>query len=363
MHIVFFIGRMVRGGAERVIYILANNYAKKGWDVDIALLLKNEVDYNQFPLDKSIRIIDLSESDSSYIRNAFKWIKSIRAYVNHTKPNCIVSFVGRINALVLTSTIGLHVPVIVSERNDPRHDGRGRIMQAYCSLIYQRAAAVIFQTEYEKSCFSNSLNKKSYVIPNPVSVSNVGGIKPNPFEISTAGRLEPQKNHKMLIDAISIVKETHPAVRCEIYGEGSLQYELEERIKQLGLENHVHLPGTKTDINMLVSRSSIFVMTSNYEGLSNALIEAMMLGKACITTDYCGSTELIHDNENGLIVHRGEARELADKIIKLFEDGDLRSKLSINAKKTAEKYNSKTVLKDWERTITQAIGESKEFAD
>ena len=106
MKISFFIGSMVSGGAERVISLLANEYAKNGWDVEIALMLKNEVNQKQFALDDRIKIVDLSTKEGSYKKNALRWVRMVRSYIKKEKPDCIVSFIGRINALVLTTAIG-----------------------------------------------------------------------------------------------------------------------------------------------------------------------------------------------------------------------------------------------------------------
>ncbi len=358
MHVVFFIGNMVSGGAERVIQLLSNHFVQEGWDVDIALLLGNKVNYEQFPLDKRITIIDLSEKDSSYRKNAHKWLRSIRNYAISQKPDCIVSFVGRINALVLTATIGLRIPVLVSERNDPKHDGRSKAMQYYCNSIYRRASAIVFQTRYEQSCFSKKLYKKSHVIPNPVSVADVSNITEEPLTISTASRLVQQKNHSMLIDAMREVADKMPDARCYIYGDGELRDSLEQKIKELKLEGNVILPGNKTNIHPHIAQSSIFVMTSEFEGLSNALIEAMMLGKACIVTDYPGVDEVIINGKNGIIVSRGDSRELADKILELFENSKKRKLLASCAKENSVKYEIVNVISEWKTTIENCCHES-----
>lgn len=352
MRITFFIGSLVSGGAERVISLLANQYRELGWEVDIALLLKNEVNRKQFPLEKSIRIIDLSIEGNSYWKRTVGWIRSVRNYLKETKPACVVSFIGRINALVLTASIGLGIPTLVSERNDPRQDGRGKVMLTYCNLIYRLADAIVFQTEYERSCFSRALKKRSCIIPNPVSVINCNDIEENRFEISTAGRLVPQKNHALLIDSIFLVKDRIPNIRCEIYGDGPLKQDLENRIKSLHLEKYVHLCGNKTDVNRWIAKSCIFVMTSDFEGLSNALIEAMMLGKACITTDYPGASEVIHNGANGVIIPMENSKSvLADKICNIIEDDILRKKLSGKAEEDARRYSLETVTKKWIDTI------------
>lgn len=351
MKISFFIGSMVSGGAERVISLLANEYAKNGWDVEIALMLKNEVNQKQFALDDRIKIVDLSTKEGSYKKNALRWVRMVRSYIKKEKPDCIVSFIGRINALVLTAAIGFDTPILVSERNDPRHDGRGKLMQWYCNQVYSRAAAIVYQTKYERKCFDRKLDKKSYVIPNPVEVVSDLKIKENDYEISTAGRLVEQKNHALLIDAIALVKKKYPEVKCNIYGEGSLRKRLEDQVQALGLNDSVFLPGNKTDINKWVARSSIFVMSSNYEGLSNALIEAMMQGKACISTSYPGADELINNGKNGLIVPCNDAQALANAIIDLFDKKELRQKLASNAAINSMKYQKDNVLKEWKKVI------------
>ena len=151
MKISFFIGAMGHGGAERVISILANDYCTRGWDVDIVLLLKNEIEHD---LDQSIKIVNLTGKNTNYFKNAIFWLRGIRHYLKSNRPDRIVSFVGRINALVLTAAIGLGLPIVVSERNDPKNDGRGAMMQWYCNRIYCKAKAIVYQNAHEKSCFN-----------------------------------------------------------------------------------------------------------------------------------------------------------------------------------------------------------------
>ena len=207
--ISFFIGSMHGGGAERVISIIANHYCQMGWNVDIALLFDKDIGYD---LDARINIIDLAQAQGSYYKRLPKWLLGIRRYVKKTKPDRIVSFVGRINVLVLTACLGLKVPIIVSERNDPKHDGRSNLMLKICNWSYKRAKAVVYQTKYEQSCFSNKLNN-GVVIANPVTIAVEPEKTTRPFEIVTAGRLLPQKNQALLIDAVAQIKERYPAVK------------------------------------------------------------------------------------------------------------------------------------------------------
>lgn len=348
MRISFFIGSMIRGGAERVISLLANHYCRLGWEVDIVLLLVNQVEYD---LDDRIRIVDMTLKGSSYAKKAIGWFRSIRAYLKERSPDRVVSFIARINALVLTAALGLKMNTVVSERNDPKRDGRGRVMQAYCNLIYRTAASVVYQTAYEKACFSRSLENKGVIIANPVSVTVKKQTTNGVFQIVTAGRLAEQKNHVMLVRAVAAVQAKGRQVVCNIYGEGPYRKQIEDAIRECGMQNIVTLQGNVKDIHRRLSTASLFVMTSNYEGLSNALIEAMMMGLPCITTDYDGANELIRDGENGLIVARNDPEGLAHAILRVMEEDGLAARLGNNAEQSAETYKSETVLAQWEKVI------------
>lgn len=348
MKIVFFIGSMGRGGAERVISILANHYAQKNWQVEIVLLLVNKVSYD---LDKRIKIVDLSKK-GSYFKNLFYWIFNIRKYINKEKPDRIVSFIGRINYLVLTATIGTNVPIVVSERNDPKHDGRGRFLQSYGNLCYKLANAIIFQTNYEKLCFNKSLYGKSFIIANPVEIScSPRNTFSKKLELVTAGRLEKQKNQKLLIKAFDIVSKKFPSLELKIYGEGSLKNDLQSLIESYNLSDKVKLCGNVSDLHKRISESTVFILTSEYEGLSNALIEAMMLGLPCITTDYSGADEIIINGQSGLIVPRNNIETLCQIIERVLLDRELRTKLSKNALKESQIYKKEIIIKKWEKVI------------
>lgn len=353
--LTFFIGSMGKGGAERVISILANHFARSGWSVDIVMLLNRNVQYELY---KTINLIDLTGKHTSYVKNTFDWVVGIRKYLKRTNPTCVISFVARINALVLSSSIGLNIPVIVSERNDPRNDGRSKLMQYYCDHAYRRANAVVFQTKYECECFSASVQKQAYIIKNPVSVQcyrTIDGPKTNRIKIVNVGRLAEQKNQKMLIDAIAVLVRDYPDMKCEIYGEGPLRRQLENQIINLNLQNIVFLKGNVNDLHEKISDASIFVMTSNYEGLSNACIEAMMIGLPCITTQYAGSEELISDRVNGLTVQCNNLQELVEAIRAVLRNPNLAKKLGKAAKESVTSYQTTVVLKEWDKLINLVI--------
>ncbi len=351
MKISFFIGHMGQGGAERVISLLANDYARRGWDTQIAMLLKDDVEQK---LDANVQLVNLNGPSDSYMKNAFFWLKAIRGYLKREKPDCVVSFIGRINALVLTAAFGAGVPIIVSERNDPRHDGRGKGMLQFCNAIYHTAKTVVFQTKTEEECFDAAVCRRGVIIPNPVSIEGVTRKEGSGFTVVTAGRLAVQKNHKMLMDAMALLRRELPEARCVIYGEGELRQELDAYLEQTQLSPTVSLPGHALDIHEKIASASVFVLTSEYEGLPNALIEAMMLGIPCITTDYPGSSEVMEDGVTGLIIPRGDAAALARTLCRLAQDPELARTLSENARAEAVKYRTENVIQAWRSVIEGA---------
>lgn len=345
--IAFVIGGMSRGGAERVISILANHYAELGWKVDIVMLLSNKVGYE---LNEKICLIDMTRKTQNKIVGAPHWVLSFRKYVKESNPNIIVSFVARINVVVLLATLGMNKKIVISERNDPSMDGRSRFLDVATKVLYKKARKIIFQTKRAACHFTGEILKNSVIIPNPISVK-YSVQKNTKHKIVSVGRLAPQKNHKMLIEAFARIAHKYPEYQLWIYGEGTSRNELEAKIKKLRLEDKVFLPGNISDIHQKISDAEMFILSSDYEGLSNALLEAMMMGIPCISTTCAGSDEYIKDSYNGLLVPIGDTGKMEAAIARLIEDDDFRHGIGEAGKRSVEKCDSQIVLQKWCETI------------
>lgn len=348
--ISFFIGGMYRGGAERVISILANYYAKSGWDVDVVMLLYDQV---QYELDPRIRVICLSPGSQKRVSGGIYWISKVRGYIRENKPSVIVSFVARINIIVLLSAFGLKQKVLISERNDPANDGRSKAIELLTRALYPAAKRIVFQTQKARSHFGKTIQEKSIVIPNPITIY-AEADKPKQ-KIVAVGRLAEQKNHKMLIRAFSKVLLKHPDFELWIYGDGPLKVQLEELSKELQIGEKVFLPGNVSDIHRQISDAECFVLSSNYEGLSNALLEAMIMGIPCISTACAGSDEYINNGNNGLLIPVNDTEALTNAMLAIIENGELRDRISQNGKKIASKVSTERVINTWEETIKDCM--------
>lgn len=343
--IAFVLGGMGIGGAERVISILSKHYAKKGYQTDILLLLNNKVEYS---LDESTKIIDSSGNTNSRLKRVFYWIKSIREYVKSNKPDVVVSFVARVNILTFFALRNSKVFHVVSERNDPKRDKRGLIVKILTKLLYKKADKVIFQSAKARSYFKRL--KNAVIIPNPVEVSELASAT-NPNKIVNVARLSKQKNQKLLIDAFKEVSISHPSAFLEIYGEGNEEKKILKQIEKLNLTNKVFLKGVEKNIHESIKDSAIFCLTSNYEGLSNAMLEAMMMGIPCVSTNCLGAEDYIEDGKNGYIVSLNDKNSLVARINELLTDTKKREQFSINARKSVDCCRLENVMVLWDSVI------------
>lgn len=346
--LVFVLGGMSNGGAERVVSILANYYAKKGKKIDIITLLSSNCTY---PLESNVRIISLANETKSRKLQIVDWIKGIRKYYKEYRPYRVVSFFAKINIIVLFALYRNLGDIVVSERNDPSKDGRSNIVRLLTNILYPFAKKVVFQTNWAKSCFLEKVQRNSIIVPNPVTEIVIGEKIKKEKVIINVGKLMEQKNQRLVIKAFSLIAAEYPEYKLIIYGEGSEREGLEDLISELGLKGRVELPGWTSEIHKRIAESELFVLSSNYEGFSNALLEAMMIGVPCISTDCAGSNELIENNANGLLVPVNGLSELVSGMRLILNNPALANKLAQQGKRDVQKYGVSNIIIRWESVI------------
>ena len=196
------------------------------------------------------------------------------------------------------------------------------------------------------------------ILPNPVSVE-CERKKKTRKRIVAVGRLALQKNHAMLIRAFRRFRQTHPEYTLSIYGSGgegainpfNQEKPLRRLVAELELQESVFFEGSSTRVHYEIADAEFFVLSSDYEGLSNALLEAMTMGFPCVSTDCEGSTDVIENGVNGLLVPRGDEDALLDAMLTLAEKEEYRESLGRQAKKTAERFKRERVAQEWAETI------------
>ncbi len=340
------------GGAERVICRLASELSKRHH----VYLIYYDNRTNTYHIDPAVHVLPCLNKRISSDYRIVKWlfrkynilrqltmITAIRIKYN---IDSTVSFLRRPNILNVMA-VG-KCRKIVSERNDPScQDERYRKRALF---VNRRADHIVFQTKRVQEMYPDNIRRKSSVIVNPVEVSCMAAsVKAK--KIVTVGRLVEQKNQMMLLKAFMLYHKSHPDYHLYLYGKGELLHELMQVARNYNIGRFVHFEGFKDNIHEVIADAEQFVFSSDYEGLPNALMEAMMMGHACISTACNGPDVLIDNEKNGLLVPVGDAEALSCAMCRLSDDPGLRERLGRAAAVTAQEWKAERIVRLWERIL------------
>ncbi|MCM1264221.1 MAG: glycosyltransferase family 4 protein, partial [Butyrivibrio sp.] len=352
---------LIKGGTERVVVNLAEYLHHRGIDVVIVTQYKLE---NEYVLSTGIpRIyseITETEKKNNRVGDFFARYGKLRKIWKSQKPDCIVSFIGKNNIMAVGAALFTGIPVLVSVRAEPKCEYNSLGLKFFSRTLFYFAAGVIVQTKEARKFFPAYIRKKAVILKNPL---NPSFIRPR-FEgkrdgrIVAVGRVDSNKNHEMIIRAFDKIADEFPDTSLVIYGEGECRERLQKLVEELGLSKRVSLPGSVTDISDKIYQSSIFVLSSDSEGMPNALLEAMSLGIPCISTDCpCGGPkELIKDGENGFLIPIGDVDALTDRLRMLFSDEEMAERIGKQAAKLAELYSPDKVNDEWLTYLSSKMG-------
>lgn len=350
MKTLFYINTIGKGGAEHVMVQLCSSFASFGDEVTLVTSFRTEGEYRVGPGVERLSIEDEQIEQSCFRRNATR-ISALRSICKSRRPDVVVSFMREPNFRALLATIGLPARTVVSIRNDPDKEyggvsGRfvGRV------LIPFFADGCVFQTSKASEWFPGSVKRKSQVIPNSVDERffNVTAVQSGAYWVAV-GRLEKQKNYPMMLDAFKEVVAARPREQLRIYGAGSLSDELSDRIDGMGLQDNVRLMGCVDDVASVLAGAKGFLMSSDYEGMPNALMEALAMGLPCVATDCpCGGAgELISDGVSGLLSPVGDAGEFARRVMILLDRPGFAAGLGQAARESSGRYRPAKINLLW----------------
>lgn len=350
--IIFYIDYMDNGGAQRVMSVLANYLDNQGYKVILVNDFK-PIAY-EYPISSNIKRLFLRENNAGnpIIKNIQR-IKNLRRFTKKYSPDVVLSFLGRPNKRMLIATIGVHCKKIVSVRNDPNKEyGKSYLKKILANCLFCLADGCVFQTEDASRYFWKRIRKKSKIIFNPVDdkfykMPNTKSRK----SIITVGRLEPQKNHKLLIDAYEQCLKGNIEDDLFIYGDGKLRKELEDYVEEKGIGSHVHFEGVVANIEEKLNEARLFILSSDYEGMPNSLMEAMASGVAVISTNCpCGGPKTLIQNENqGILVPCNNKDAMTRAMEKVLNGKYL--DMGKNARERAEDFKTDKIVKIWEEYL------------
>ena len=389
--IIFFIDSLTIGGAERVVSVLSDRLVEQDYDVSIVMLFRREIVYQINP---KVHILYADELFvSSFIgkmtQRLFRFWSKIRSRVyvpimrrlgkkeklpkwNETsfyfystyaipyrellkrnKDCTAFGFLIRSNISMLMAAKGTSVKTVFCERNNPVRPDMPRNIIRIRDRIYHRCASAVFQTEEEMAYYTRIKGEKA-VIPNPLKEN-----LPNRYigvrrqEIVNFCRLSQQKNIPLLIDAFEMLSEDYPDYTLRVYGEGPEKDNLKAYVKEKHLEDKAFIEEFASDIHERIKDAAMFVSTSDFEGLSNSMLEAMAIGLPTVCTD-CdggGARMMIEDHVNGLLVPKGDKQAVYHAMKEIVEEETLSDRLSENAEKIKIKLSVDNIVKEWIKMI------------
>ena len=339
--IVLCIPSLEYGGAERVTVRLANCFCEKKH----VYVITNRICEKEYLLDSKVNRININSE------NAFVFMKCFRNKMKELNPEFVIVMFAPMYILIYLSMLGLKFTQIVSERNDPKHFAGKKIVKFLYQYFLKKADGIVFQTKEAKEYFLKNDYIANRVIYNPVDVSELPQRYNGKKEkvIVSIGRLHYQKNQKLLIDAFVLIHQEIKDYKLTIYGEGELREELELYINKCNAQDFIELFGNSDDVLNEIKNKALFVLSSDFEGMPNALLEAMCLGLPVISTDCpCGGpSELIINNKNGILVSVGNKEELSNAILYLIKNPIIANKLGDAAYKIRDTLDIKKIAEQW----------------
>ena len=340
------------GGAERVMTTLANHWTSKGWDITLLTYEKAGVEpfYELNSKVKLVQIDALSLNKYKLFWDVLKRVFKIRQFIKKAKPDVVLSFSSANNIVTLWAKMGTGVSTIVSERIDPTAHDISVIKKIVRDWMYRFADKVVVQTLRIQRSLPKHSRKQSVVIPNPLILT---GLKADYKKktVVAAGRLVEQKGFDILVKSFATISSDWNLV---IWGEGPERERLNKLINLLKLQDRVTLPGITKDLSQAMIDGSIFVLSSRFEGMPNALAEAMSLGLSVIATDCpTGPRELIENEEDGFLVPVDDIEALAQAMQRLMQDEKMRAGLGQVAAKKMKAYDIISIAGVWEKAFNE----------
>ena len=353
MRIVFVTSTLHAGGSERVMALLANALSERQHHVEIVCLNQHLVFY---PLRDDVEVLFArDEAHSNFIGSKLRWM---RGYIKRKQPDVVIAFMLEVYCATLCALMGLQVPVITSDRISPSFfDYYKRYMRW---MLLRLCSHHVVQTQQVLSSCPKSVKKRTTIIPNPVTNEVFREMDVEKGNVIIAvGRLAPQKNYPMMFSAFATIAKEFPDWKLVVWGEGPLRSSLELLVKSLQLDGRVLLPGRTEHVIDELRKSKVFCMASNYEGMSNAMLEAVCVGLPVLTTDVSGASDMIRNGEDGFICKVGDEKGFASCLKQLISDETMMRQMGMRNRQKADRFKEEVIVDQWEQVILRVLGKKE----
>lgn len=347
MKVLFVIDNMQAGGMQKIVTFLANGMTERGFSVSVCSYASEQRHFKMN--DDVIYYPGTAYTGGHYMRHIRK-IKEVKKIIRKDNPDVVICFNSIPTMIAIIATRNMNIPVIYCERGDP-YQLTNFISKAK-NYLAQKADWFVFQTIQAKEYFSTRVQQKSTVIPNPVTITSTEQI---PYdervnEIAFVARFDiHQKRQDLMVDAFEIIHKRVPEIRLCFYGDGDDFETICDMVEKKGLSEYVHFAGMVSNVIDSIKASKLFILSSDFEGIPNALIEAMSAGVPCVSTDCSpgGAKLLVENKVNGLLVPCGDAEAIANAAIYMLEHEEEAQYMGKKAQGICEEYSPDKILSIW----------------
>ena len=356
--IVFVTNSMGFGGAEKMLTFVANSLAERGHACCIINLnaIGDYINEKQQAVNDGITVHTLPKVAETISRHKFR-LREIYHIAKSFRADVLIGFTGYPNFYAKIAGDMLHIPSIMSERGDPVRTTPNTVKSKLVTSVINRSKGGVFQTDGAMAFYGKALQNRGAVIPNPIFVTDE--IPDIPFDqrektVVSVGRLDnEQKRYDIMLDAFQLFSHKHPEYVLKLYGRGTDETRIKAWADEKNLSTKVRFMGLSTRPMQDIAKDGIFLITSDYEGISNSLLEAMAVGLPCVSTDHTpgGARLLIRDHENGLLAPVGDAQGLANAMCEFAENAELARKCAENAKDVLSRFAPDKIIDMWETYI------------
>lgn len=339
MRYLFHISSLYGGGAERVMANLINYFSETGNNIKVVVCYEHD---NEYSINSNVEKVVIGKS------NLLKQSRLLKKEIKKFKPDLCISFMQGGNFRMVLANLFSKQKYILSVRNDPKKEYPNFFSRLFAKKMFCKANGIVFQTPDAQSFFSKKIARKSVIIFNPISNEFYTNFREEKTrDIISLGRLTEQKNFDLLIDSYNFIKDEVDD-NLLIYGDGDLKEHLQNKINNLKLNDRVFLMGRTNDSKEVLKNAKCFVMSSDFEGMPNALLEAVCMLVPSISTDCpCGGSKIALDG-NGILVPIQNRKALADAMLRLLTSFDLQKELSEKCLEKRKMFDTNAILKQWD---------------
>lgn len=351
MRLMIIMSSLCAGGAERVSLDLASYLASHEHEVHLMIARRSNRTPGVYSLPNGVICHWAKWGVDNRISRPIVNYVLIKRLLRNIKPDWVISLGAQYKLLSASGAFDA-CRVLLSERNYPPERYTSREFNSN-QKAYNLADRIIFQTGDIANCYPKLPREKVRIIPNAIRFGNTRWKGNDSNKVSFVGRLIEQKNPKMLLKAFALFHVTHPDYSLHVFGDGPLDKELREQAEALQISEFVSFHGQVTGIAEELASSRMYISTSDYEGISNSMLEALAIGVPIISTDCAGGgARLAIDNDvNGLLVPCGDVQALAAAMGSIASDAELANNLSSHAIESSQRFSKDRIYRLWEEAL------------